>query len=287
MSRAAHGAVCGAARRCRVAGWAAVAALRATCARTERSVWSVSGAAPGAAAGQRRIRTGARWRTGCPIRRHRRRRTRGPAVRPGRRPAAGRPSRRPEGRRRSRRRCSRRSRRRPGRRRSRPLLAAAEAAATAATAALGAGDLGRGELQGRADLVHVQLPAGAAVAVPVVVGARLEAALHDHAHALGQRLRHVLRGLAPDRAAQEQRFAVLPLVGLAVERAGRGRDGEVRDGRAVRGEAQLGVGGEVADHGDDGLACHGHSCLRGFFRPSAGSGDPVCGRRGSGGGVGD
>ena len=37
---------------------------------------------------------------------------------------------------------------------------------------------------------------------------------------------------------------------------GRGRDGEVRDRRAGRGEAQFRVGGQVADHGDDGVASH-------------------------------
>src|SRR5690606_28379185 len=83
------------------------------------------------------------------------------------------------------------------------------------------------------------------------------AALHDDAHALGERLRHVLRRLTPDGAGEEQRLAVPPLVGLPVERTRRGRDAEPRDGRTGRGEAQLGVVDQVADDRDDGLACHG------------------------------
>ena len=83
--------------------------------------------------------------------------------------------------------------------------------------------------------------------------------LDDHRSAPVQGLRDVLRRLAPDGAAQEQRLPVLPLVRVLVEGAGRRRDGEVRDGCPAGGEAQLGVGGEVADHGDDGVACHGSS----------------------------
>ena len=71
-----------------------------------------------------------------------------------------------------------------------------------------------------------------------------------------ERLGDVLRGLPPDRAGQEQRLAVLPLVGLLVEGARRRRDPEVGHGRTRGGEAQLRVVDEVADDGDDGLACH-------------------------------
>ena len=57
--------------------------------------------------------------------------------------------------------------------------------------------------------------------------------------------------------AEEQSLAVLPLVRLTVERARSGRDGEVGDCQPVLRVAQLGVGREVAHHGDDGLAGHG------------------------------
>src|ERR1700749_335737 len=78
----------------------------------------------------------------------------------------------------------------------------------------------------------------------------------DHAGAAGQAPRYVLGSLPPDIAAEEQRFAVLPLVGLAVEHPRRRRDGEVRDGRARRREPQFGVRGQVSDDGDDGVTSH-------------------------------
>src|SRR5690606_1099404 len=84
----------------------------------------------------------------------------------------------------------------------------------------------------------------------------LEAPLCDHAGTLLERLGQVLRGVAPDGAAQEQRLAVDPLVPLLVERARRRRDREARDRDAGLGEAQLRVGGQVADNGDDGVVGH-------------------------------
>src|SRR5699024_7344135 len=87
--------------------------------------------------------------------------------------------------------------------------------------------------------------------------ADLEAALHDHAHALLEGLRDVLGRLAPYRAGQEQRVAVLPLAGLPVELTRRRGEPEVGHGRSGRGETQLGMVEEVADHGDDGVAGHG------------------------------
>ena len=108
----------------------------------------------------------------------------------------------------------------------------------------------------RADLVDVDLEDGALLALAGLVLTLLQAALHDDAHALLEGLGDVLRGLPPDRAGQEQRVAVLPLVGLPVEGARRRGDPEVGHGRPRGGEAQLRVVDEVADHGDDGLACH-------------------------------
>src|SRR5699024_3858224 len=143
---------------------------------------------------------------------------------------------------------------------------AAEAASAAATAA--ALDLGglRGRVaEGGAELVDVQLDAGAVVALAVGEGALLEAALCDHAGALLERRGHVLRGVAPDGAAEEQRLDVLPLVRLAVEGAGGGRDGERRDRDAGLRESQLGVRGEVADHRDDGAIRHGCSSAPGVW----------------------
>lgn len=148
---------------------------------------------------------------------------------------------------------------------SAPVAAALLLAATAAVATLaaltastgGLGDLGRGRLEAGADFLDVQLVDRALDALTVLVGPLLQPALHDDAHASLKRLRDVLRRLTPDRAGEEQAFAVLPLIGLLVEDAGSGRDTELRDCRTGRGEAQLGVVDEIADDRDDGLACHG------------------------------
>src|SRR5690606_36568974 len=55
---------------------------------------------------------------------------------------------------------------------------------------------------------------------------------------------------------EEQRFAVLPLVGQTVEVARRRRDREVRDGQSVLRVPQLGISREVSHDGDDRLAGH-------------------------------
>ena len=92
-----------------------------------------------------------------------------------------------------------------------------------------------------ADLIDFELDDGALVAVAGLERSLPEPALHDHAVPAGQGLGDVLGGVAPDGAAHEQGVPVLPLAGLAVEGPRGGRDGEVGDGRAGRGEAQLGV----------------------------------------------
>src|SRR4051812_649083 len=135
-------------------------------------------------------------------------------------------------------------------------VAATAAEAAASAAARGLGDLRRGVAQRRADLVDLELDDRALLALLGVVRAAAEAAADDHPGATGQRLGDVLRRLPPDRAAHEEGLAVLPLVRLPIEVAGGAGDGEVRDGRAGRREPQLGVVGEVADDGDDGLAGH-------------------------------
>ena len=66
----------------------------------------------------------------------------------------------------------------------------------------------------------------------------------------------MLGEVAPNARAEEQRFAVLPLVGLTVESARRGCDREVRDRKPVLRVAQLGISREVAHNGDDGFAGH-------------------------------
>ncbi len=129
--------------------------------------------------------------------------------------------------------------------------------ATTAASAGGAGDLGGGASQRRADLVDLHLDDGPLLALTGLERPLLQATLGDHGRALGERLGHVLGGLAPRGAPHEQGLAVLPLVRLAIERARGRRDGEARHGSTRRGEAQLGVGGQVADDGDEGVAGHG------------------------------
>src|SRR5690606_34289641 len=141
------------------------------------------------------------------------------------------------------------------------LAAALPATAALTTLALGLGDLGGGVAQRRADLVDLHLHDRAVLALRRLPGAGDQAAGGDDPGTAVQRLGGVLGRLAPDRATHEQRLPVLPVVGLTVERAGRRGHGEVGDGRTAGGEAQLGIGGEVADHGDGSLSGHVRSSL--------------------------
>src|SRR5512133_3508537 len=100
------------------------------------------------------------------------------------------------------------------RRTGRSLTAAATVAAVRRAArALGARHLGGGVLQRRTDLVDLDLEDGALLTLARLVLTRAEVALHDDTQPLLQGLGDVLRGLPPHRAGQEQRVAVLPLVG--------------------------------------------------------------------------
>ena len=123
------------------------------------------------------------------------------------------------------------------------------------------GHLGGGARQRRADLVDAKLDDRALRAILRLIGALGQPSLCDHAHALRQAGGDVGRqrggATVPRRAVHEQRVAVLPLVRVAVERAGGRGDGEIHHRRAARNGAQLGVASEVADHGDNRFACHG------------------------------
>ncbi|VXB99531.1 hypothetical protein FRIGORI9N_470207 [Frigoribacterium sp. 9N] len=137
-------------------------------------------------------------------------------------------------------------------------VAAPEGAATGSAVA---GGRGARHLSGRvtqrgADLIDLELHAGALLALFGLVRALLESALSDDPAALGEAAGHVLAELAPHAGTKEERLAVLPLVRRAVERAGGRRDGEVRDREPVLRVPQLGVTGEVSHHCDDGLASH-------------------------------
>src|SRR5215218_6333377 len=158
-------------------------------------------------------------------------------------------------------------------RRSAALTAALLATAVRRPAgALGPRHLGGGVLQRRTDLVDLDLEHGALLALTRLVLTRAQVALHDHAHPLLQRLGDVLRRLPPHRAGQEQRLAVLPLVGLLVERARRRGDPEVGH-RGARGrETELRVVDQVADHGDLGVACHVRTPREGCSQVGSSSG---------------
>ena len=140
--------------------------------------------------------------------------------------------------------------RRPGRRRSRR-----HAALTG-----GLVDLGGGVPQGGADLVDLDLVDGALLAFLGLVRPLPEPALDDDPHATLEALGDVLRRLPPDVAGQEQRLAVLPLVGLLVHEPRSGRDAEPGHRLPRGGEAQLRVVDEIADDGDRGVACC-HGCV--------------------------
>src|SRR5699024_463352 len=83
--------------------------------------------------------------------------------------------------------------------------------------ALAASHLGGGEPQRRSGLLHVQLEGDALVALLVGELVLLELADDEHPVALADRLGEVLAILPPQRAAQERRIAVHPLLAVAVE----------------------------------------------------------------------
>src|SRR5690606_26027824 len=104
-----------------------------------------------------------------------------------------------------------------GRDRGAVAASAAEPTATATAASADLVDLGGGVAQGGTDLVDLELDDRALLTLTGFVGALLEPSAHDDASASGQALGDVLRCFTPDVAAQEERFAVFPLVGVPVE----------------------------------------------------------------------
>ena len=83
------------------------------------------------------------------------------------------------------------------------------------------------------------------VAVVVVPAALDELAGNEDPHPLLEGLRCVLGDRVPCRAAEEPVVDVLPLA--VVLAAVADRDGEVREGRATLGVAELGIVGDVSD----------------------------------------
>lgn len=79
-----------------------------------------------------------------------------------------------------------------------------------------------------------------------------EVAGDDDLHALGQGLGGVLGEALPDGAADEERVAVLPLLGLLVEATAVEGERNGRDGLSGLSEAELGVAGETANAGQSG-----------------------------------
>src|SRR5699024_495055 len=96
--------------------------------------------------------------------------------------------------------------------------------------------LRRRVLRRRPDLVHVQLDRRALVALTIRERPLLETALSDDPRPLLERFADVLRRVAPDRTAQEQRLLVLPLPALPVELPRRRSDRERCDRDARLGE---------------------------------------------------
>src|SRR5699024_2810281 len=116
--------------------------------------------------------------------------------------------------------------------------------------------LRRRVLRRRPDLVHVQLDRRALVALTIRERPLLETALSDDPRPLLERFADVLRRVAPDRTAQEQRLLVLPLPGLPVELPRRRSDRERCDRDTRLGEAQFRIGGQIPDNANDGVVRH-------------------------------
>src|SRR5699024_3432111 len=105
--------------------------------------------------------------------------------------------------------------------------------------ALATSDLSGGETQRRTGLLHVQLQGDALVAILVGELVLLELAGDEHAVTLADRLSEVLAVLPPQRAAQEGRITVDPLLTVTVEEPVIVSDRERGHGNLLLGVAQL------------------------------------------------
>ena len=119
--------------------------------------------------------------------------------------------------------------------------------------------------QARAYLVHLQFHDRAVRPVLRLVGALLQTARHDHAHALLQRLGDVAGHVAPCAAAHEQGLTVLVLVRLTVPHARRGSNREIRDRRPGADRADFRVCRQVAHNGERRLSGHHLLLLKCFL----------------------
>ena len=127
------------------------------------------------------------------------------------------------------------------------------AAARVAASGLHARHL-RGRVPQRgAYLIDGHVDDGSLGAVLRLIRMLLQPAGGDHSHALVQGLDAMAGHVAPCGAAHEQCLPVLELVGLPVPVARRRSDREARHGRPAARGTQLGVGGQVADDGKNGL----------------------------------
>ena len=134
--------------------------------------------------------------------------------------------------------------------------AAAAGVAPAAARAGGAGDLGGGVLQRRADLLDLDLEDGALLALAGLVrrGLRRPCTTTRMPRCSDSAtFSAACRQTEQERNRPSPSFHSLVCLSKCARRRG---DPEVGHGRTRRGEAQLRVVDEVADHGDDGLACH-------------------------------
>jgi hypothetical protein len=106
------------------------------------------------------------------------------------------------------------------------------------------------------DLIDSKLDDGPLLPLAGLEAALLQATLRDDARAPLQRLGGVLGCRSPQGTAQEQRLAIFPLPRTAVERPRCRGDRERCDRRTGRGVSDLGISGQIPDHGGDRFASH-------------------------------
>ena len=117
--------------------------------------------------------------------------------------------------------------------------------------------------------LDLEVEGGALLTLVIGVAALREAALHDDAHALGERRDDVVRVLAVGAAPEPQRLAVGPVAGLTVAHARRRGDPEGHPRLACLADARLGIRHEIARDADQRFACH--QMTSSIFVPSGAS----------------